>query len=166
MLVHKLSPRAVAVLASTLLLASCGTTAPTATVADGGKSFQTQYYSGTGYWPGSLYQTYDGLWGGCSLSANWGAFAAGPFGALYGYPGLGVLGVPGGCGLGAFGGCGLGAYAGCAAGLPIAADIFGGTEVLTSSGDFDRQPASLPPGIAEENDEAFRPVGSAIWQRK
>jgi hypothetical protein len=87
-----------------------------------------------------------------------------PFGGDgFGLPGACGFGLPNVCGpIGpGFGpiGCGFGP-------VPVAGDIFGGTTFFTGRNGLDRQPASLPCGIAEENDVAFRPLGSAIWQPK
>ncbi|MBC7545039.1 MAG: hypothetical protein H7338_20125 [Candidatus Sericytochromatia bacterium] len=77
-----------------------------------------------------------------------------------------------GGGYGGYGGFGGyqgygGGYGGFSPNYPVGGDIFGGATVWNpETGRFDRQPRSLPPGVAEENSESFRPTGSAIWQRK
>lgn len=148
----RMMAHALALVAGVSLIASCGTITPIGSNADVpvDTGFQTQYYGGLGY--GSL--GYGGL--------GYNDFGYGGYG-LGGYGGISGCGY-GGCGYGGFGS--YGGYGGYGMGLPLSGDIYGGETFLTPSGRIDRQPRTLPLGIAEENDEAYRPVGSAIWKRK
>jgi hypothetical protein len=128
-----------------LAVTACGTIGLTsADPATTGKGFSTQQYFGG-------YNTY-----GCNIGDPYCTSGALGYGAVspysYGY-GFGTGYSPYAYGFGFNN-------------LPVANDIFGGTTFLTNRGRFDRQPASLPYGVAEENDEAYRPLGSAIWQKK
>lgn len=88
----------------------------------------------------------------------------GPAGCGYGNPSC-AYGVWG-SGINPYANGGLSPYTYGWGNVPVANDIFGGTTFLTDWRRFDRQPASLPYGVAEENDVAYRPLGSAIWQPK
>jgi len=138
--------RTLALASSVLAIAACSVapiTAPATQTSDHG--FQTQQWIGPqSPYNNNYYNPY--LYGGAGISPFAGA-------GLYG----GGLGYGGGIGYGAS----FNNYA-----LPLASDIYGGLTVVTDRGRIDRQPATLPPGVAEENDEAYRPIGSAIWKRK
>lgn len=151
----RLMRHVLALAAGVSLIASCGTVAPTIGSSEVATepAFQTQFYGGLGY--GTL---------------GYGGLGYNDFG--YGLGGYGGYGL-GNYGLGGYGGWGHGGYGGYGGygswgglGMPMGGDYYGGQTFLTPSGRIDRQPRTLPPGIAEENDEAYRPVGSAIWQRK
>jgi hypothetical protein len=120
-----------------LAVTACGTMVPTGAESSTDKGFATKQFAGP--------YGYNNF--GPSYGPGYGAWGAGVGGC-----GAGFGGYPG------FGACGYG-------NVPVAGDIFGGTTFFTGRR-FDRQPATLPYGVAEENDEAFRPLGSAIWQRK
>jgi len=129
--------RPLALAVGLLAVTACGSTAPTAAVP-------TDQGSSAGF-----------------STQGYGGYGYGDgYGYGYGAPGYG------GYGCNNFGTCGspyangFNNYA-----QPVAGDIYGGLTVWNGRR-LDRQPASLPLGVAEENDEAFRPVGSAIWQKK